>query len=58
MAIQVCVAGATGWTGSLLARTIVASSEFQLVGVIARQKAGQDIGEALGLPKPTSCATR
>jgi 4-hydroxy-tetrahydrodipicolinate reductase len=51
MAIQVCVAGATGWTGSLLTRTIVASSEFQLVGAIARQKAGQDIGEALGLPK-------
>ena len=54
MSIRICIAGATGWTGSLITRQLLASVEFrttfQLVGVIARQKAGQDIGEALGLP--------
>src|SRR5689334_15674293 len=49
MAIKVVVAGATGWSGSAIARKILESGEFELVGAIARQKAGQDIGEALGL---------
>ena len=31
MPIKVCVAGATGWTGSLVARRILESSEFELV---------------------------
>jgi len=48
MVIRVCVAGATGWTGSAVTRKILESSEFQLVGAIARQQAGVDIGEALG----------
>lgn len=51
MAIRVCVAGATGWAGSLVTRTILTSDEFQLAGAIARKKAGQDIGEVLGLAK-------
>jgi len=51
MTIGVCVAGATGWTGSLVTRKILTSNEFQLVGAIARKRSGQDIGEALGLPK-------
>ncbi len=51
MTIRVCVAGATGWAGSLVARAILTSQEFQLVGAIARKKAGQDIGEVLGLAK-------
>jgi 4-hydroxy-tetrahydrodipicolinate reductase len=50
MAIKVCVAGATGWVGSLVTRRILDSSEFQLVGAIARRGAGRDVGEALGLP--------
>lgn len=48
MTIRVCVAGATGWTGSEVTSAILASSEFQLVGAVARQQAGKDIGEALG----------
>ena len=36
MPIKVCVAGATGWTGSLVTRRILESSEFELVGAIAR----------------------
>jgi len=47
----VCVAGATGWTGSLVARQLIASSEFELTGAVARTQAGQDIGLALGLPE-------
>ena len=50
MSIKICVAGATGWTGSAVVRAILASSEFELVGAIARQKVGADIGAALGLP--------
>ena len=48
MVIRVCVAGATGWTGSAVTDAILASSEFQLVGAIARRHVGRDIGEALG----------
>ena len=48
MVIRVCVAGATGWTGSAVTGAILASSEFQLVGAIARRHVGRDIGEALG----------
>ncbi|HEX9068700.1 MAG TPA: 4-hydroxy-tetrahydrodipicolinate reductase [Ktedonobacterales bacterium] len=48
MAIRVCVAGATGWTGSAVVRAILASSDLALVGALARKDAGADIGEALG----------
>jgi 4-hydroxy-tetrahydrodipicolinate reductase len=50
MAIRVCVAGVSGWTGSEVARAILHSGEFQLSGAIARQNAGRDAGEFLGLP--------
>src|SRR5205807_4654012 len=48
MVIRVCVAGATGWAGSAVTRKILESGEFQLVGAIARQQTGVDIGVALG----------
>lgn len=47
MAIRVCVAGATGWAGRAVTSAILGSSEFQLVGAVARQQVGVDIGEAL-----------
>ena len=50
MAIRVCVAGASGWTGSAVARAVLASEEFDLTGAIARRQAGRDAGELLGLP--------
>ena len=50
MTITICVAGATGWTGSLVTRRILESSEFELVGAIARRDAGKDVGATLGLP--------
>src|SRR6266480_2837111 len=49
MVIRVCVAGATGWAGSAVTRKILESNEYELVGAIARQQAGIDVGEALGL---------
>ncbi|HEX2910373.1 MAG TPA: 4-hydroxy-tetrahydrodipicolinate reductase [Chloroflexia bacterium] len=49
MAIKVCIAGVTGWTGSLLARRIIESEEFELVGAVARQLTGFDVGEFLGM---------
>ena len=50
MPIKVCVAGATGWTGSEVARRILGSAEFQLVAAVARRDAGRDVGETLGMP--------
>lgn len=49
MALRVCVAGATGWTGSAVTRRILQAPEFELVGAVARRRVGEDIGAALGL---------
>jgi 4-hydroxy-tetrahydrodipicolinate reductase len=50
MAIRVCVAGVSGWTGSEVTRAIFASDEFALTGAVARHAAGRDVGELLGVP--------
>lgn len=50
MAIRVCVAGVSGWTGDAVARAILGSPEFELTGAVARRVAGRDVGELLGLP--------
>src|SRR5262245_57089626 len=50
MAIRVCVAGVSGWTGREVTRALLASSEFALTGAIARRAAGRDAGELVGLP--------
>jgi 4-hydroxy-tetrahydrodipicolinate reductase len=47
MAIRVCVAGVSGWTGSAVARAILASNEFELTAAIARRHVGRDAGELL-----------
>jgi 4-hydroxy-tetrahydrodipicolinate reductase len=49
MAIRVVVAGATGWTGSAVAKAILGGSDFVLAGAVARSAAGRDAGEVLGL---------
>lgn len=51
MGVRVCVAGATGWAGSAVTLKILESHEYELVGAIARQQAGVDIGEVLGLDR-------
>ncbi len=49
MAIKVCVAGATGWTGGAVTKSLIRSNDFELTGAIARRTAGKDIGSELGL---------
>lgn len=46
--IRVCIAGATGWTGSALVAATRKSERFVLSGAVARRAAGTDIGVALG----------
>jgi 4-hydroxy-tetrahydrodipicolinate reductase len=52
MTIRVCVAGATGWTGSAVSSRLLTSTDtdLALTGAVARKLAGSDIGEVLGLP--------
>src|SRR5688572_28188490 len=48
MAIRVCVAGATGWAGSALARAIAETTDLSLIAAISRKHAGRTLGEVLG----------
>lgn len=50
MAIKVCLAGATGWAGSALARGIAGASDLELVAAVSRNNAGHDLGKVLGEP--------
>ncbi len=47
--IKVCVAGATGWAGSELAKAIAVSEELELVAAISRQHAGKSLNEVLDI---------
>jgi len=49
--IQVCLAGATGWAGSALARGIAAAEDIVLVAAVSRTYAGRSLGEVLGEPR-------
>lgn len=46
--IRVCVAGVTGWTGSAVAKAVLAAPEMELAAAVARGAAGQDAGAAIG----------
>ncbi|WP_266170603.1 4-hydroxy-tetrahydrodipicolinate reductase [Dyella subtropica] len=48
MTLKVCLAGATGWAGSELARGIAATDDLHLVSAISRKHAGQPLGAVLG----------
>jgi 4-hydroxy-tetrahydrodipicolinate reductase len=53
--ITVCLAGATGWAGSALARAIATAPDVELVAAVSRSHAGQPLGnviEAEGLSVP------
>jgi 4-hydroxy-tetrahydrodipicolinate reductase len=47
--LRVCVAGATGWAGSALARAIFTVDDLELVAAISRSRAGRTLGEVLEL---------
>lgn len=48
MSLRVCIAGATGWAGSELARGMAAIDDLALVSAVARRHAGQKLGDVLG----------
>ena len=51
--LKVCLAGATGWAGSELARGIAKTADLSLVAAVARKQAGRVLGEVLGEPRLT-----
>jgi len=48
MTLKLCLAGATGWAGSELARGIAAADDLDLAAAVARRHAGQKLGDVLG----------
>ena len=52
--IMVCLAGATGWAGSELARGIAGTADLSLVAAVARRDAGRTLGEVLDEPRLTA----
>ena len=51
MPIRVCLAGATGWAGSALARGIAQAGDIELAAAVSRTHAGQVLGEVLNEPR-------
>lgn len=51
MATRICLAGATGWAGSELARGIAAAPDLTLVAAVARKSAGRNLGDVLAEPR-------
>lgn len=49
--IRVCLAGATGWAGSELARGIAATDDLALVAGVSRTQAGRNLGDVLDEPR-------
>jgi len=46
--IAVCLAGATGWAGSELARAIARTPDVRLAAAVSRTHAGRNLGDVLG----------
>lgn len=51
MTLNICLAGATGWAGSELARGIAASSDLAMTAGTSRSQAGRSLAEALNEPR-------
>jgi len=49
--IRVCLAGATGWAGSALARAIAQSQDITLVSAVSRSHAQRILGDVLDEPR-------
>jgi len=47
MTLKVCLAGATGWAGSALAKAIDAAGDLELVGGVSRTRAGRVLVEII-----------
>ncbi|MFA5552158.1 MAG: 4-hydroxy-tetrahydrodipicolinate reductase [Trueperaceae bacterium] len=48
--ITVCLAGATGWAGSELAKGVAKQPDLELVAGVSRSHAGKHLGDVLGVP--------
>ncbi len=46
--LSVCIAGATGWAGSELARAVARADDLVLASAVSRSAAGRPLGETLG----------
>jgi 4-hydroxy-tetrahydrodipicolinate reductase len=46
--VEVCIAGATGWTGRALAEAVLEAPDLNLRSAVARYAAGSDLGVAWG----------
>jgi 4-hydroxy-tetrahydrodipicolinate reductase len=51
--IRVCLAGATGWAGSELARAMAGVDDVTLVAAVSRTHAGRTLGDVLNEPRLT-----
>lgn len=51
MATTVCLAGATGWAGSELARAIARTADIDLLAAVSRTHAGRMLSEVLDEPR-------
>ncbi len=51
--IRVCLAGATGWAGSAVARAIAEQNDITLVSAVSRTHAGKALGNVLTEPSLT-----
>jgi 4-hydroxy-tetrahydrodipicolinate reductase len=49
--IRVCLAGATGWAGSELARALARTDDIAVVSAVSRRHAGTNLGDVLGEPR-------
>ena len=56
--IKVCLAGATGWAGSELARAIATMPDLSLVAAVSRTYAGRRLGDVLGVPNLSCLVAR
>lgn len=54
MSITVCLAGATGWAGSELARGIGAAADLEFVAGVSRTHAGKVLADVLNDPRLTA----
>lgn len=51
MKLKICIAGATGWVGSVLTKAILQSEDLHLVAAVGKTSAGKRLGDVLSIPK-------
>jgi 4-hydroxy-tetrahydrodipicolinate reductase len=54
--LTLCLAGATGWTGSALVPAVLAAPDLALASAVSRSAAGRDLDTAPGVPVHASVA--